>query len=120
MSRKDDGQSSSKEVQTLKTGDYFGERALLTDDVRAATVTVKGQFYIVFIVRIKYSILFYFPHFPCSIYDFLSIRLDCLHMVICRIFYFSRFKFLQQMCKDLKIIALGLCFMNIKSKSIIH
>eukprot|EP01083_Nonionella_stella_P086295 239690_1 len=42
VSVKEKGETSSKEVQTLKSGDYFGERALLTDDTRAATVTVKG------------------------------------------------------------------------------
>eukprot|EP01083_Nonionella_stella_P194079 716081_1 len=43
VSLKEKGDISSKEVQTLKSGDYFGERVILSDDASATAVTVKGM-----------------------------------------------------------------------------
>eukprot|EP01083_Nonionella_stella_P005243 15184_1 len=43
VSLKEKGDISSKEVQTLKSGDYFCERAILSDNARAAAVTMKGM-----------------------------------------------------------------------------
>ena len=43
MKRKKSDDGTLEQVAILKSGDYFGEQALLTDDKRSATITTKSE-----------------------------------------------------------------------------
>uniref|UniRef100_A0A7S1A8W9 Cyclic nucleotide-binding domain-containing protein n=1 Tax=Noctiluca scintillans TaxID=2966 RepID=A0A7S1A8W9_NOCSC len=50
--------SEAQVVQSYKAGDYFGELALLSEDVRAATVTTKGKCRLLAVDRETFKALF--------------------------------------------------------------
>jgi cGMP-dependent protein kinase len=57
VTRKEAPEQSAAEMMRLKAGDYFGERALITDEPRAATVTAVTDVRCLFLDRAGFKLL---------------------------------------------------------------